>query len=213
MKCTKESYLLYAVTDRTWLNGRSLAEAVEAALAGGITFLQLREKELSEEAFLAEALQLRELTRRYQVPFVINDSLAVALAADADGIHVGQSDLDAAAVRAQLPAGKLLGVSVQTVAQAIQAEQAGADYLGVGAMHATSTKTDADIVSRATLQAITAAVSIPVVAIGGIDAYNIMELSGTGLDGVALVSAIFAAPDITAASRHLLALAKEMVAG
>lgn len=212
MKCDRKDYLLYAVTDRAWLNGRTLAEDVEQALKGGVTFLQLREKELPEEEFLAEAKEIKQLTDRYQVPFVINDNLEVALACGADGIHVGQSDLEAGYVRQCLAADKILGVSVQTVAQAIRAEQAGADYLGVGAMYSTATKTDANLVTTEMLKKITAAVSIPVVAIGGLNEYNIMELSGCGLAGVALVSAIFAAQDIQAQSGKLYQLTRNMVA-
>jgi thiamine-phosphate pyrophosphorylase len=203
--------LLYAVTDRAWLNGCTLFQQVEECLKGGATFIQLREKELSKKSFLAEAIEIKALCNQYHVPFVINDNIGVALACDADGVHVGQRDMEAGQVRTLLSKDKILGVSVQTVDQAIRAEANGADYLGVGAVFSTSTKLDADTVSAETLRAICDAVSIPVVAIGGIDAHNILDLKGTGIDGVAVVSAIFAQPDITAATARLLALSKEMV--
>ena len=143
MKCDKKDLLLYAVTDRHWLNGRTLYSQVEEALKGGATFIQLREKELDEEHFLEEAKEIKELCRRYQVPFVINDNVEIALAVDADGVHVGQSDMEAGDVRAKLGPDKMIGVSAQTVEQAVMAEQNGADYLGVGAVFPTGSKADA----------------------------------------------------------------------
>jgi len=207
----KKALLLYAVTDRTWLGGRELSHDVEEALKGGATMVQLREKEMSDDAFLTEALEIKALCKKYGVPFIINDNVEVALACDADGIHVGQSDLDAKMVREKLGSGKIIGVSAQTVEQALLAERSGADYLGVGAVFSTSTKKDADFVPYDTLKAICAAVSIPVVAIGGIYAYNIENLSGSGIEGAALVSAIFAETDIRAASAEMLELAKRTV--
>ena len=168
MKCDKKDLLLYAVTDRHWLNGRTLYSQVEEALKGGATFIQLREKELDEEHFLEEAKEIKELCRRYQVPFVINDNVEIALAVDADGVHVGQSDMEAGDVRAKLGPDKMIGVSAQTVEQAVMAEQNGADYLGVGAVFPTGSKADALEVSHDTLIAICKAVKIPVIAIGGI---------------------------------------------
>ena len=168
MKCDKKDLLLYAVTDRHWLNGRTLYSQVEEALKGGATFIQLREKELDEEHFLEEAKEIKELCRRYQVPFVINDNVEIALAVDADGVHVGQSDMEAGDVRAKLGPDKMIGVSAQTVEQAVMAEQNGADYLGVGAVFPTGSKADALEVSHDTLKAICKAVKIPVIAIGGI---------------------------------------------
>lgn len=203
MKCDDVALRLYAVTDRAWTGKQTLPEQVEAALQGGITMLQLREKALSQEAFLAEALEMQALCRRYQVPFLINDDVALAIRCNADGVHVGQHDMAAQNVRQLLGADKLLGVSVQTVEQAVLAEQSGADYLGVGAVFPTSTKTDADAVSIETLRAICDAVSLPVCAIGGITADNLQKLSGTGIEGVALVSAIFAAEDITGQCKQL----------
>ncbi|MGX8728469.1 MAG: thiamine phosphate synthase [Lachnospiraceae bacterium] len=204
MRCDKKWMPLYAVTDRAWLHGRTLAEVVEAALKGGVTCMQLREKELSHEEFLREAIALRELCRKYNVPLIINDNVDVALESHADGVHIGQHDAPCTEVRRRIGPEMLLGVSAQTVEQAIQAEKDGADYLGVGAVFSTGTKLDADDVSRETLRAICEAVSIPVVAIGGIKKENIGCLSGTGIDGVAVVSAIFAAADSEAASKELL---------
>ena len=194
---------LYAVTDRAWLNGRSLEQVVEEAIQGGATFLQLREKALETEVFLEEATVLKALCQKHQVPFVINDNVDIALAVDADGVHIGQSDLEAGKVRALLGPDKILGVSAQTVEQALLAEAQGADYLGVGAVFPTGTKADADAVCIQTLRDICHAVSIPVVAIGGITEENVTNLAGTGIAGVAVISAIFAAPNIPAATNHL----------
>ena len=211
MNCDKKDLLLYAVTDRSWLNGETLYSQVEKALKGGATFMQLREKDLDEESFLKEAVEIKELCRKYGVPFVINDNVDIALSMDADGVHVGQSDMEALDVRAKLGPDKIIGVSAQTVEQALLAEKHGADYLGVGAVFHTSTKLDADDVSFETLKAICQAVSIPVVAIGGITRDNLMELKGSDIAGVAVVSAIFAQKDIEAATRDLLEKTKEMV--
>ena len=211
MKVTKESLLLYAITDRSWLNGRTLYSQVEEALEGGATFLQLREKNLDDGHFLEEARELQALCRRYGVPFIVNDNVDVALAMRADGIHVGQSDMEAGDVRKLLGPDKILGVSAQTVEQALLAEQRGADYLGVGAVFPTGSKDDADDVSRETLKAICSAVSIPVVAIGGISQNNVMQLKGSGICGIAVISAIFAQKDIKAAAMKLRELTQEMV--
>lgn len=211
MKCDKKDLLLYAVTDRHWLNGRTLYSQVEEALKGGATFIQLREKELDEEHFLEEAKEIKELCRRYQVPFVINDNVEIALAVDADGVHVGQSDMEAGDVRAKLGPDKMIGVSAQTVEQAVMAEQNGADYLGVGAVFPTGSKADALEVSHDTLKAICKAVKIPVIAIGGISKENILELSGSGICGIAVISAIFAKDDIEEATRELRGLTEKMV--
>ncbi len=213
MKVSKESLLLYAITDRYWLNGRALSSVVEEALEGGATFLQLREKKLDSEHFLEEAKELQELCRRYGVPFIINDNVDVALAMGADGIHVGQHDMEAGDVRKLLGPDKILGVSAQTVEQAVLAERRGADYLGVGAVFPTGSKDDADDVSYETLKAICEAVSIPVVAIGGISQQNVMELAGSGICGVAVISAIFAQKDIKAATALLKETTLEMVNG
>ncbi|XCP83681.1 thiamine phosphate synthase [Roseburia hominis] len=211
MKCDKENLLLYAVTDRSWLKGETLLEQIEKALKGGATLVQLREKKLNEAEFLAEARQVKELCRKYQVPFLINDNVDIALAADADGVHVGQSDMKVSDVRAKLGPDKIIGVSARTVKQARLAEKMGADYLGVGAVFSTGSKADAVEVSHETLKAICKAVSIPVIAIGGIGKQNVMQLAGNGICGIAVISALFAQPDIETAARELKELATEMV--
>ena len=210
MRCEKETMLLYAVTDRAWTGKQTLYRQVEQALRGGVTCVQLREKELDEAAFLAEAREIGGLCRACGVPFIVNDSVEIALACGADGVHVGQSDMDAGKVRALAGGRLMIGVSARTVEEALRAQRAGADYLGVGAVFSTSTKADAKAVSRQTLKEICAAVNIPVVAIGGIRRDNILELAGTGIDGVALVSAIFAAEDIENRCRELKALARRI---
>lgn len=211
MKCKKETMLLYAVTDRAWVGKQTLLEQVEDALRGGVTCVQLREKELDEAHFLEEAIQMQELCKKYGVPFIVNDNVEIALRCKADGIHVGQKDMEAGNVRALVGEDMLLGVSAQTVEQAIAAEQAGADYLGVGAMFSTATKADACEVSHAVAKEICERVQIPVVAIGGINQENLLELSGTGVDGVALVSAIFGAEEIEPTCKRLKALSAEMI--
>ncbi len=211
MKVDKHSLLLYAVTDRSWLGDNSLAAQVEDAIKAGVTFVQLREKELPYADFVAEAKKVKEITAHYRIPLVINDNIEVAQEIDADGVHVGQSDLDVSAARALLGEDKIIGVSAQTLEEAVWAEKHGADYLGVGTVFPTSTKLDATGVSFAVLQDICSKVAIPVVAIGGINAENILGLQGTGIDGVAVVSAIFAQPDISAAARKLAALVQKAV--
>lgn len=211
MKCDKKDLLLYAVTDRYWTGEQTLYQQVEDCLKGGATFVQLREKTLDEENFLKEAIEIQKLCRCYHVPFVINDNVKIALAMNADGVHVGQSDMEAGDVRSKLGEDKIIGVSAQTVEQALRAEARGADYLGVGAVFPTGSKDDAVDVSHETLKAICEAVSIPVIAIGGIGTHNVKELSGTGICGIAVISAIFAQPDIESATRKLKALTHEMV--
>ena len=211
MRCDKRHMLLYAVTDRAWVGKQTLYQQVEAALKGGVTCVQLREKELGEAAFLQEAKDICALCRRYGVPFIVNDNVDIAIACGADGIHVGQEDMEAGAVRRQVGEDMTLGVSVHTVEEAQQAVQDGADYLGLGAVFPTSTKTDADQMSVDMLQAICKAVEVPVVAIGGINRSYLLRLSGSGVNGVALVSAIFSAQDIEGACRELRALSEEMV--
>ena len=192
MNCDNASLLLYAVTDRSWLHGQTLYAQAEQALQGGATFLQLREKELDEAHFKEEAIALKALCKQYGVPFVLDDNVALAIETDADGVHVGQSDMAAGKVRELIGPDKILGVSAQTVEEALLAEREGADYLGVGAVFPTGTKADANAVSYDTLRDICAAVSIPVIAIGGITKDNVARLSGSGIVGVAVVSAIFA---------------------
>lgn len=211
MKCAEKDLLLYAVTDRYWLNGRTLTDVVRESLEGGVTMLQLREKTLEEPAFLQEARELQALCRSYHVPFIVNDNVDIALAMDADGVHVGQSDMEALDVRAKLGPDKIIGVSAQTVEQALLAEKHGADYLGVGAVFPTGSKADAEEVSFDTLKAICQAVAIPVVAIGGISRGNAARLAGSGICGVAVISAIYGAADIRAASQELKAATEEML--
>ena len=211
MNVDKKDLLLYAVTDRHWLNGRTLYSVVKESLDGGVTFLQLREKELDEVHFLEEAKELQQLCREYQVPFIVNDNVDIAIAMDADGVHVGQSDMEAGDVRAKLGSDKIIGVSAQTVEQALLAEKHGADYLGVGAVFPTGSKDDADDVSYETLKAICEAVSIPVIAIGGITQENVKELAGSGICGIAVISAIYAQKDIRKASEDLKKETQRMV--
>lgn len=213
MKCDKNTMLLYAVTDRAWLGDMTLYQQVELALKGGVTCVQLREKELSDEDFLAEAIEISALCKKYGVPFFINDNVDIAVKCKADGIHVGQEDMAAAKVRERVGEDMMIGVSVHSVSEALEAVAAGADCLGVGAMFSTSTKADASVLPKDTLRDICNAVAIPVVAIGGIGKGNIEKLKGTGVDGVALVSAIFSAEDIERECRELRKLSEEMVRG
>lgn len=211
MKCDKKDLLLYAVTDRSWLNGETLYSQVEKALEGGATFVQLREKHLDHDAFLQEAKEIKGLCAKYQVPFVLDDDVELALEVGADGVHVGQSDMEAGDVRAKLGEDKIVGVSAQTVEQALLAQERGADYLGVGAVFPTSSKDDAVEVDHEMVKAICEAVDIPVIAIGGITKDNVQELSGCGLCGIAVISAIFAKPDIKKATEELKAATEKMV--
>ena len=199
-----ESLLLYAVTDRHWLGDRTLYDVVRESLDGGVTFLQLREKDLDDETFFQEAVRLRDMAREYGVPFVINDNVDIAVRMDADGVHVGQSDMEAGDVRALIGPDKILGVSAQTVEQAVLAEKRGADYLGVGAVFPTGSKDDADDVSFETLRAICEAVSI-------ITADNTPELAGSGICGIAVISAIYGQKDICKAAASLKKITAEMV--
>lgn len=203
MKDLRDSLILYAVTDRTWLNGRTLKEQVEEALLGGVTMVQLREKELQEDEFEKEALEIKALCRKYNVPFIINDNVELAIRVDADGVHVGQSDMKAMDVRKIIGPDKILGVTAKTVCQAVEAMEAGADYLGSGAVFGSSTKTDTSTLDHNVLQQICESVTIPVVAIGGITADNVEELKGRKMAGVAVVSAVFGQPDIENATKKL----------
>lgn len=209
----RKAMLLYAVTDHRWLKeGQSLLCVCEDVLSNGATFLQIREKDLDADAFEAEAAKLKELCARYKVPYVVNDSVEIALAIDADGVHVGQSDIKGRDIRSIIGPDKILGISAGTVDEAIAAETAGADYIGVGAVFVTSTKKNARNLTVEKLREISSAVSIPVVAIGGINENNLMELSGSGVDGVAVVSSIFAAQNPGKATSRLLELAKKLTA-
>lgn len=209
-KAIRDALKLYAVTDNAWLGERTLTECVEEALAGGATFVQLRDKQATGEALQAEAEELLALCRAAGVPFVVNDDVECALAVGADGVHVGQDDMACERARALLGPDAIVGVSTQTVEQARAAEAAGADYLGVGGVTGTATKPEAEVLAPEEFRAIAAAVDIPVVAIGGIHKENLLRLKGTGVNGVALVSAIFGAEDIEAECRELKALAEQL---
>ncbi|MCI8497490.1 MAG: thiamine phosphate synthase [Clostridiales bacterium] len=196
-------YTLYLCTDRGLMTTRTVEESVEQAILGGATVIQLREKNLSSRDFYNTARKVREVTARHHIPFLINDRADIALAVQADGVHVGQSDLPCAAVRRMMGEDAVIGVSVSTVKEALAAQADGADYLGVGAMFATGTKQDAKVVEREVLRAIRAAMSIPIVIIGGINAATIPQFAGLGIDGAAVVSAIVAQPDVRAAAQSL----------
>lgn len=211
MKCDPKDLLLYAVTDRHWLNGRTLVDVVKESLDGGVTMIQLREKSLDEGKFLEEAKELQALCRERHVPFIVNDNVDIAKAMDADGVHVGQDDMAVLDARAKLGPDKLIGVSAHTVEEALLAEKQGADYLGVGAVFPTSSKSDVGEMSYETLKAICKAVSIPVVAIGGISGENVGKLAGSGICGVAVISAIYAAKDVKAAAADLKTTVEEML--
>ena len=210
LRVNADAMTLYAVTDRTWVEDTTLMDQVKEALEGGITFLQRREKHLSKEEFIKEAREMKELSKEYKVPFVINDNIEVALAVDADGVHIGQDDMSVEEARKLLGEDKIIGVSAHNVEEAIKAQKGGADYLGVGAVCATSTKKDANVVSKEEIKKICHTVEIPVVAIGGIKKENIKTLEGTDVDGVAVVSAIFAAKDIKKDTKQLRSLVEEM---
>ena len=211
MKCDKKNMLLYAVTDRAWVGKQTLCEQVEAALKGGCTCVQLREKELSDAEFFEEAVKMHEICKHYGVPFIVNDNVDIAVKCHAEGIHVGQDDMKASCVRERVGDDMIIGVSAHTVEEAVEAVKNGADYLGAGAVFGSSTKQNAGTMKKETLKSICEAVDIPVVAIGGINGKNLKELSHTGIDGVALVSAIFAADDIENTCRALRNLTEETV--
>ena len=204
MRCRPEMMRLYAVTDRAWTKKKSLIEQVEEAICGGATCIQLREKNLDEEAFLREAIEMQKLCETYQVPLIINDHVEIAKHCKAAGVHLGQKDMEAGRARGILGPKMILGVSARTVEQAVQAERAGADYLGSGAVFGTSTKADAKPMELDLFQEICESVTIPVVAIGGINAYNVLRLKGRKMAGTAVVSGIFACEDIEKGTRELL---------
>lgn len=210
-RCAQKDLTLYAITDRHWLNGETLKSQVEKALKGGATMIQIREKDLDEKDFLLEAEELLALCRSYGVPFIVNDNVELAVKIGADGVHVGQSDMNARDVRALIGNDKILGVSTQTVEQALFAQECGADYLGVGAVFPTGSKDDAEVLDRKTLMDICKAVSIPVVAIGGITKDNVRELKGTGIAGISVISAVFAQKDIQNATAELLKRTEEIL--
>lgn len=203
MQFYKNSLLLYAVTDRAWTGRQTLAEQVEDALQGGVTCIQLREKQLNEDDFIREAIEIRAICHRYGVPLIINDNIRVARESGADGIHVGQEDCSANEVRKLFGRDFIIGTTAKTVEQAQRAQEDGADYLGVGAVFPSPTKTNALRITNEQLKTICASVSIPAVAIGGISLENMTEIAGCGMSGIAVISAVFAAEDITAASAEL----------
>jgi len=213
MNFNKDMLLLYAVTDRSWVGEQTLVQQIEEALKGGVTMVQLREKELDGEQFFQEAVLVRELCHRYQVPLIINDNVDVALKSGADGVHVGIEDTPVAEIRRRVPADFIIGATCKTVDQAKEAQKAGADYMGVGAVFPSPTKTNAIRITNEQLRDICSSVSIPAVAIGGISYDNILELQGSQVSGVAVVSAIFGAEDIRTAAAHLREMAKVVTAG
>lgn len=209
MKLSSENLRLYAVTDRYWLKGRTLAEVVKESITGGATMIQLREKNLQHDEFKREALEIQALCREYHIPFIVNDDVELACEISADGVHVGQDDMKAFNARELIGSGKILGVSVRTADEALEAERNGADYLGAGAVFHTGSKDDAVDITHEALREICSSVKIPVVAIGGINAKNINLLKDSGIKGVAVISAIFASDDITEAARELRGLSEK----
>ncbi len=213
MNCNKKDLLLYAVTDRSWTAGRTLYEQTEEALKGGVTCLQFREKNLKGAELAEQAGQIQKLCARYRVPFIVNDNAQLAYAIDADGVHLGQEDMSVPEARKLLGQHKIIGVSARTVDQALLAFEQGADYLGAGAVFATGTKKDTVPLSILQLKEICSAVSIPCVAIGGISKNNIRQLSGSGISGIAAISAIFAQTDIQKAAEELREEAEKIIWG
>lgn len=211
MNLKPSDLLLYAVTDRTWLGNSTLMEQVEESILGGVTCVQLREKDLDFDIFLAQAKEMKLFCNKYKIPIIINDSVEIAMESGADGVHIGQSDQNAREVREKIGNSMIMGVSVQTVEMAQKAVADGADYLGVGAVFSTTTKLDANGVSLDSLKEITASVSVPVVAIGGISLKNIHNLQKCGLSGVAVVSGIFGSSSIKTASENFVVASKELV--
>jgi thiamine-phosphate diphosphorylase len=216
MSFTKEeirkAMKLYAISDRHRLKeDQKLIDVVEEILKAGVTFLQIREKDLDKESFLEEAIEMRKLAGDYKVPFVVNDSIEIAQKVDADGVHLGQSDLVDRDIKEIIGKDKILGISANSVETAIDAQKRGADYIGVGAMFSTSTKGDAKTIPMETLKEIRKAVDIPIVAIGGISLSNLKELEGTGIDGISVISAIFGADDPAKATKELLKEVEEVI--
>ena len=209
MKKENLDYTLYLCTDRGLMSTDTLEKAVEEAILGGVTMVQLREKDCSSREFYETALRIKKITDAYEVPLLINDRVDIALAVDADGVHIGQSDLPVKIARKILGKDKIIGVSARNVAQALEAEQNGADYLGVGAMYATGTKKDAKVTSREELLKIRQAVKIPIVVIGGINQKTLSNFKGIGINGLAVVSAVIAAKDIKAAAAGMVRKFKE----
>ncbi len=210
MKVDRKQLCLYAVTDRRWLGNSTLAQQVEPALEGGVTFLQLREKDAGPQEILEQARQLLPICRRFGVPLIINDNVELALASGADGVHLGQGDMDPRQARQLLGPDRIIGVSAHNPQEARLALEGGADYLGAGAVFHTGTKTDAGALPRQTLEEICRSVDIPVVAIGGITRENVLSLAGSGVAGAAVVSAIFAQPDVKEAAREMAQLCRKV---
>ena len=211
MKCSKKDFILYAVTDRRWLNGKTLCEQVESAVQGGVTIVQLREKNLGFEEFLDEAKDVKKICTKYNVPLIINDSPEIAVKSGADGVHVGQNDTDISTARKIIGETKILGVSSHSVLEAVNAEKNGADYLGAGAVFSTGSKTDTTPLSFEKLRKICTSVSIPVVAIGGISYQNVDLLKNTSISGVAVISAVFAQPDPKISAQKLYSKIIEII--
>ncbi|MDD7185141.1 MAG: thiamine phosphate synthase [Oscillospiraceae bacterium] len=203
MKLSKQNMILYAITDRSWLNGKTLSEEVEKAIIGGATFIQLREKNLNFGDFLNEAIEIRKICNKYKIPFVIDDNVEIAIKSGADGVHLGQNDMSIPQARRILGNNKIIGATARTAEQAIKAEQEGADYIGSGAVFATSTKSDTVPLSYENLCKICSSVSIPVVAIGGINIENVKSLKDSGISGVAVVSGIFKSDDVRKSAFNL----------
>lgn len=201
----KNRCILYAITDRTWLNGRSLEDVVEQSLMGGVDMVQLREKNLDFNSFLESAIKIKKLTEKYGVPLIINDNIEVCRQSNADGVHIGQGDTPLSKAREILGKDKIIGVTAKTIQQALEAQLNGADYLGVGAMFGSTTKKDAIPLTFQQLADIRKSVTIPIVAIGGINANNIDKFANTNVDGIAVVSAIYGQTDIKSATENLLA--------
>ncbi len=211
MKADKSIFRLYAVTDRFGMSYDEFLQKIDEALQGGITCLQLREKNISDEEFLKEAFEVKAMCKKYNVPLIINDNVKVALECRADGVHIGQDDMSIKQAREMLGDGFMIGVSAHNVSEAIEAEKNGADYLGTGAAFGSSTKKDANAISHQTIADICKAVSIPVAAIGGIEKTNVLKLKGTGIDGIAVISAVFRQESPKTACEELLALLNDII--
>ncbi|WP_400204197.1 thiamine phosphate synthase [Candidatus Methanomassiliicoccus intestinalis] len=211
MKFTKESLKLYVITDRSWIGNRSMSEEVEKTLKAGATCLQIREKNISYDEYVSKSIELRKICNKYNVPFIVNDNIEVALASGADGVHVGQKDILNKNVRSIIGSDKILGISANSIELAIAAEKAGADYIGVGSIQLSPTKGESKILSTEYVNEICNSVSIPVVAIGGINEQNIPRLKGIGIAGVAVISAVFGKEDVTEATYKLRKLVDEYI--
>jgi len=211
MRLDKKYMQLYVVTDRAWTGNKTLYEQIKEALENGVTCVQLREKNLDEASFIEEAKKISVLCRQYNTPFIVNDNVNVAIASNADGIHIGQEDMGLKDVREIVGENMIIGISAHTVEEAKFAQENGADYIGIGAVFETSTKNDVDVIPYEKVKSICDAVDIPKVAIGGINAENILKLKGSGIDGVAVVSAIFGAKDIGKATKELYTLSNNLI--